>query len=118
MSLALAGAMILSGLTPLVAHHGASTLNTTAEITLKGTVSEWIWSNPHCILKVDVKADDGTVKTWSVATSNVADSSKRGWSRRSFSPGDAVTVTIQPAKSGAPVGMIRVAVLADGKELK
>lgn len=118
MSLALAGALVLSLPMPVVAHHGAATLDTTAEITLKGTVTEWIWSNPHCILKLDVKAADGTVKTWSVATSNIADVSKRGWSRRSFSPGDPVTVTIQPARSGAPVGMIRLAVLADGKELK
>lgn len=117
-ALALSGAVVLTAPMPLAAHHGAATFDTVGEITLKGTVTEWLWANPHCILRLEVKAEDGTVKNWNVATSNVADSSKRGWSRRSFSPGDAVTVTIQPAKSGAPVGMIRLAVLADGKELK
>lgn len=117
-TLALAGAVVLTAPMPLAAHHGAATFDTVGEITLKGTVSEWLWANPHCILKLDVKGADGTVTQWNVATSNVADSSKRGWTRRTFKAGDPVTVTIQPARSGAPVGMIRLAVLADGKELK
>ena len=117
LALALAGAALLLGPVSVVAHHGAATFDTSAEITVKGTVTEWVWSNPHCILRLDVKAEDGTVTNWSVATGNVADASKRGWARRSFAPGDAVTVTIQPARSGAPVGMIRTVVLADGRTL-
>jgi hypothetical protein len=91
--------------------------DSTTEVTLKGNVVEWKWINPHCTLRMDVKDKDGTVKTWSVATSNVADLSKRGWSRKTFSPGDEVTVTARPAKSGEPVGMIESVVLADGRKL-
>jgi hypothetical protein len=117
-ALALAGAALLLCPSAVLAHHGAATFDTVGEITLKGTVTEWVWSNPHSFLRIDVKAEDGTVKNWNVATSNVADLSKRGWTRRTFSPGDEVTVTIQPAKSGAPVGMIRNVVLADGRKLQ
>ena len=102
----------------VVAHHGAATFDTEGEITIKGTVTEWVWSNPHSILRLDVKAPDGTVKKWSVATANIADLSKRGWARRSFTAGDEVTVTIQPAKSGEPVGMIRTVLLANGQKLQ
>ena len=109
---------ILAASAPAIAHHGAATFDTTNEVTLEGTVTAWTWANPHCILRVDIKAADGTVTNWSVATSNVADVSKRGWSRRSFNPGDMVTLTIQPAKSGAPVGMIRNVVLPDGTKLQ
>lgn len=116
--LAVAAVVLLMGRGPVAAHHGAATFDTTAEITISGTVTEWVWSNPHSVLKVDVKAADGTVTNWGVATSNVADLSKRGWTRRSFSVGDVVTVTIQPAKSGAPVGMIRNVLLPDGKKLQ
>jgi hypothetical protein len=112
------GIALLYGATAARAHHGAATFDTVGEITIKGTVTEWVWSNPHSVLKLDVKADDGTVKQWSVATSNVADLSKRGWSRRTFKPGEEVTVLIQPAKSGQPVGMIRNVVLADGRKLQ
>ena len=117
-ALVVAGIMFMSQARAVLAHHGAATFDTENEITVKGTVTEFTWSNPHCILRVDVKGADGTVRNWSVATSNVADVSKRGWSRRSFKPGDEVTVTIQPAKSGAPVGMIRNVVLADGTKLQ
>jgi hypothetical protein len=118
MALALAGALLLLAPAPVLAHHGAATFDTTAEITLKGNVVEWVWSNPHSILKLDVKATDGTVRTWLVATANVADLSKRGWWRRTFKVADEVTVTIQPAKSGQPVGMIRNVVLLDGRTLQ
>jgi hypothetical protein len=40
---------------PLFAHHGNATLDTTKTLTLKGTVTEWLWSNPHCLLQFDVK---------------------------------------------------------------
>jgi hypothetical protein len=117
MALFVLGAVIGVGSIQVVAHHGAATFDTSGEVTLKGTVTEWIWSNPHCFLKFDVKDADGTVKNWAVETGNIADASKRGWQRRSFKPGDAVTVTLQAARSGAPVGRIRSVEMADGTKL-
>ena len=55
---------------------------------MEGTVTEWVWSNPHCFLKFDVKEKDGTVRHWTVETSNPPDMVNRGWSRRSFKGGD------------------------------
>ena len=91
-TLALAAVALLLGPSAVLAHHGAATFDTVGEITLKGTVTEWVWSNPHSILRIDVKGEDGTVKNWSVATANVADLSKRGWTRKTLNPGDQVTV--------------------------
>lgn len=101
----------------LAAHHGGASFDTSKEITLKGTVTEWIWANPHCFLKFDAKDDTGTVRNWVVETQNPTDMSRRGWARRSFKVGDEVTVTLQPVKSGAPVGRIRSVVLANGETL-
>ena len=98
---------------PAAAHHSSAMFDSTAEVTLKGTVAEWQWINPHCTLRLDVKNKDGTVKRWAVATSNVADLSKRGWSRRTFKPGDEVTVTVAPARGVEPVGMIPTVSLCD-----
>ena len=114
LALTLAGAALALTSVAVAAHHGAATFDTAAEMTVQGTVTEWIWGNPHCFLKFDVKAPDGTVKNWAIETGNIADSSKRGYSRRAFKAGDAVTVTLQPAKSGAPVGRLRRVVMADG----
>ena len=109
---------ILAAPFSVAAHHGAASFDTAVEVTLKGTVTEWQWFNPHCFLKFDVKGDDGTVKSWAVEAGNPTDMTKRGWSRLSFKPGDQVTVTLQPVKTGAPVGRIRTVALADGREFK
>jgi hypothetical protein len=102
---------------PILAHHGGASFDTSKELTLKGTVTEWIWANPHCFLKFDAKDETGTVRNWAVETQNPTDMSRRGWARTSFKVGDEVTVTLQPVKSGAPVGRIRSVVLANGQTL-
>jgi len=102
---------------PLAAHHGAASFDTTRELTLKGTVTEWIWANPHCFLKFDAKDDTGTVRNWAVEVSNPTDMTRLGWARTSFKGGDEVTVTLQPVKSGAPVGRLRSVVLPNGQTL-
>jgi hypothetical protein len=114
----LAAVAVLLASAPLVAHHGAATFDTANELTLKGTVTEWTWFNPHCFLKFDVKDASGSVKTWAVEAGNPTDMSKRGWKRTSFKAGDEVTVTLQPVKTGAPVGRIRSVMLADGQILR
>jgi hypothetical protein len=102
----------------VIGHHGAATFDTDTEVTVKGTVTEWLWFNPHCFLKFDVKDDTGAVKNWAIETSNPADMTKRGWSRLAFKPGDEVTVTLQPSRNGAPVGRMRRVVLANGQTLQ
>jgi len=102
---------------PLAAHHGAASFDTTKELTLKGSVTEWIWANPHCFLKFDAKDDTGTVRNWAVEVSNPTDMARLGWARTSFKFGDAVTVTLQPVKNGAPVGRLRRVLLPNGETL-
>lgn len=99
------------------AHHGAATFDTGKEIVLDGTVTEWVWSNPHCFLKFDVKGADGTVRSWIVETSNPPDMINRGWTRRSFRGGEVIKATVEPVKSGNPVGRLLEVTFADGKVL-
>jgi hypothetical protein len=103
---------------PLLAHHGAAAYDTAKRITVKGTVTEWFWANPHCFLKFDAKDDKGNVVHWATETSNPADMTNLGWSKQSFKPGDEITVTFTPVKNGAPVGRIEQVVLAGGEILK
>jgi len=102
---------------PLFAHHGSSEFDVGKKVTVKGTVVEWLWANPHCYLRFDVTDDSGKVAHWVAETSNPPDMINRGWSKKSFSPGDQVTVTVEPVKSGAPVGRVLQVVLPDGKTL-
>jgi hypothetical protein len=101
----------------LVAHHGAAALDTGKEITLKGTVTEWIWSNPHCFLQFDAKDEAGTVRNWAVETQNPTAMTQRGRSRMSFKVGDEVTVTVEPVKNGAPIGRLLTVIVPGGQKL-
>ncbi len=113
--LAAAGLLVASA--PLVAHHGTASFDTTRDLTLKGTVTDWIWANPHCFLKFDAMDETGTVRNWAVEVSNPTDMTKRGWARMSFKTGDQVTVNLQPVKNGAPIGRLRTVILPDGSTL-
>src|SRR6185295_1961005 len=110
-------AVALSVSAPLFAHHGGATLYTDRTVTLKGTVKKWFWSNPHCLLTLDVKGDDGQVVEWIAETQAPNSIYSSGYRKDSFKPGDLVTVTLQPTKNGKPNGRLSKAILADGTTL-
>ena len=102
---------------PLFAHHGNAAFDTAKTVTVKATVTEWFWANPHCFLKFDAADDKGNVVHWVAETSNPPDMINRGWSKRSYMPGDKVTVTMMTVKNGQPIGRIRQVVLGNGQIL-
>ena len=97
---------LLAASFPVLAHHGNASYEN-KKLTLKGTVTEWRWINPHVLLKIDVKGDDGRVVNWTcelVAPSNMINF---GFVADSFKTGDQVTAIVtQVAKSGAPVARL------------
>jgi Family of unknown function (DUF6152) len=102
---------------PSLAHHANAVFDVGKRVTLKATVTEWFWANPHCLLGLDVKGDDGRVVHWVAETQAPPNMIPFGWSKQSFAAGDEVTVTIEPVKNGQPLGRILQAVLPDGRTL-
>jgi hypothetical protein len=102
---------------PLLAHHGNAAYDTGKNITLKGTVTRWVWSNPHCILQLDVTDDRGQMVQWTTETENPTSMTHYGWTVQSLKPGDQVTVTVLPVKNGRLVGRILEVVFSDGHRL-
>ena len=102
---------------PLVAHHGNAVYDDTKTIILKGSVTQWVWANPHCILHLDVTDDGGQVVSWIVETENPTSMFNIGWTKESFKPGDQVTVTALQVKNGKPIGRIVDALLPSGQKL-
>jgi len=116
MSVALGiGVSILS--LPMLAHHGNAAYDYAATKTVKGTVTEWTWANPHCFLWLDSKDEKGDTTHWVLEASSPVDMRRTGWTATTFKSGDELTVDIMPAKNGATVGRIRRVVLPDGKVL-
>jgi len=102
---------------PLMAHHGTAAFENEKRVTLKGTVTEWLWSNPHCLLQFDVKGDDGKVVRWVGETQNPVSMTDRGWSKAAIKTGDEVTVVMLPVKNGMPLGRVVSVALPNGKTL-
>ena len=113
----LALGIALSG-SPLLAHHGTGVAYEPDKwVTLKGTVTEWIWSNPHCGILFDVTDDQGNVVHWGAELGNPHQLSAAGFSKDVMKPGDKVTVTGHPSRSGAPRIEFNHVVLSDGRTL-
>jgi hypothetical protein len=106
---------VLSVSVPLFAHHGSSVFDATKTVTMKGSVTEWDWFNPHCLLQFDVMNEGGQMVHWIAETQNPAEMVSLGWGKTSFKPGDEVAVTLMPAKNGKPFGRMRLVVLAGSK---
>jgi hypothetical protein len=111
-----AAALLLLGV-PLWAHHGNASYDNDNPITIKGIVTEFAWTNPHVQIYLDVKDDKAKVVHWSVETYSPGKLVRAGWTKDSVKAGDQVSITLIPAKSGAPVGFLHKLVLPDGTVL-
>jgi len=111
--------LVFSGLSaPLFAHHGAASYDSGKAIMLTGTATEYVWANPHVLLKLDVKDDSGNITHWVIEAWNPVTQTSRGWTKHTFKPGDEVTVEVSPAKNNQPVGQFRGRIVINGKEFK
>jgi len=102
---------------PVWAHHGNAAYDDKNPITIKGTVTEFAWVNPHVQIYLDVKDDKGKVAHWSVETYSPGKLVRAGWSKDVVKPGDLVSIILIPARNGSPVGFLHKMVLPNGKEL-
>jgi len=105
-SIAFAIAALIGVAVPVLAHHGGAAYETDKSVIVKGTVTEYIWSNPHVFVKVDVKDDKGNVAHWIVEAQNPVSMMQIGWSKNTFKPGDEVEIDAMPARNGNPVGFL------------
>lgn len=114
--------LVMTGLlaisVPLNAHHGNASYGHAKQLTLKGTVTEWEWLSPHTILKMDVKDENGAVVNWIVEWNAPSSLINFGINKRTFKPGDEVTVVMITPDNGAPVGRIQRVQLANGTWLR
>ena len=83
--------------------------------TLKGTVAEYKWRNPHVFVVWSVKDDSGKVVEWTGELSSLTTSIADGLTKNSLKPGDEITVLAIPSRAGTPEALIRKIIKADGK---
>ena len=98
------GAVFLTATLPLLAHHSfAAEYDNNKPVTVKGTIQKLEWVNPHAYFWVDVKDEQGNVKTWAFETLSPNALARQGWNRNSLKKGEEVTVDGYLAKDGKPL---------------
>ena|SRR3984893_2747918 len=100
---------------PVFAHHGAAAYDTSQTTTLKGTVVEFDFINPHCQLFLNVTDDSGKIVKWNGEFTNPGTLHRRGWTKEMFKPGDSITLIGNRAKNGANVLRVLKLQMSDGK---
>ena len=104
---------------PLFAHHGAAAYDMSKPVVLKdATVTEFLWINPHPLIKADFKDKQGNVQHWTMEMGSTMSAGLIGWTRTTLAHGDVVTLYVWQAKTRAPVGRFNKVVFADGSTMR
>lgn len=112
------GALATAWVAPVTAHHSfAAEFDGSKPITLKGTVTQIDWANPHVWFYVAVKDDDGRSVRWACEMGAPHQLQQRGWLRDTMKVGDVVTVAGSLARDGSKRANARLVTTADGKTL-
>ncbi|MCZ6753040.1 MAG: DUF6152 family protein [Acidobacteria bacterium] len=86
----------------LWAHHSDAVYDQTRLVNIKGTITKHMFVNPHQVIGMKVRDDDGRVTKWTLIGAAVSRSRAAGWSRDSLKPGDAVDVWGFQYRDGRP----------------
>ena len=110
-----AGCLLLS--ISLWAHHGQAGYDTTGTVTVNGTLTDFKFVNPHSIVSIDVKSEQGATEGWQGELTSPNHLIRAGWEATTLKPGDKVTMSGYRAKSGAN-SMWITKISVNGEELK
>lgn len=106
---------VLSG--SAVAHHSFALFDQTKKITLAGTVKQFVWTNPHALIYLDVADEKGAIATWQLAMNSPNNLRRQGWRKDSLQEGQKVSIVLHPLRDGSTGGLFLAATLADGTVL-
>lgn len=108
---------LVLGLATLSAHHSWP-VSYSQLVTVKGTVTEFAWGNPHPMMMLEVKADDGTVEKWQVGGPAINRMEANGWTKTTVKVGDIITGTGYQFADGQKIIRLERVVLPDGREMR
>ncbi len=96
------------------AHHSFAMFDFSRVVTIKGTVKEFQWANPHVILWVEPEAKDGAKPApWFAELTSPGNLTRVGWDKRVFKGGQSVELLIHPLRDGKSGGAFKQATLLE-----
>ena len=108
---------LVSAAVPLSAHHSWP-VNMDKLVTVKGTVMEFAWENPHPTITLEVRTDDGKTEKWLVGGPAINRMEANGWTKTTVKAGDVITGTGYQFSDGQKIIRLERIVFADGKEMR
>jgi hypothetical protein len=106
---------------PLRAHHSFAMFDLDRFITLKGTVTEFHWINPHAHIILQVSAGPGIepswVGEWDIESASVVTMAAQGWTKAALKPGDSIAVRANPLRNGEKGASLFYVTLANGNRI-
>jgi len=106
---------LVSVAVPLSAHHSWPVGNEL--VTVKGTVIEFMWANPHPMITLEVRNKEGVIEKWQVGGPAINRMEANGWSKTTVKPGDVITGIGYQYSDGQKIVKLDKAILPDGKEI-
>jgi Family of unknown function (DUF6152) len=114
----LAAGLSLFVLAPARAHHSGAIFDMAHPITISGVVTKVEWMNPHAYLYLNVTDEKGKVHEWAIETNSPNFLKHNGWTSTTVSPGDKITCTGAPARTGAYFMHATMVTLPGGSQLR
>ena len=113
---AFAALALVSAVLPVSAHHSWP-VSYAKLVTVKGTVTEFEWANPHPMMTIEVPTSDGKTEKWQIGGPAINRMEANGWTKSTVKRGDTITGIGYQFSDGQKIIRLERAVLADGKEL-
>ena len=103
--------------TPALAHHSYAMFDATKVTKLTGVVQAFSWSNPHTYIEIQAPDGAGGAQKWGVECTSPAVLARAGWKSTTLKPGDQITISVHPLRSGELGGSFVSVLLPDGRTL-
>lgn len=116
LALGILAAALLLGSGTAFAHHAWNGYDMSNLTTVKGTITNFDWANPHVWMSFDVN-DNGKVAHWDAGGPSPSRMQGTGWSKDTLKPGDQITAVGHKIKDGTNKLRLDKVVLANGKSL-
>ena len=109
-------AVLVAAVVPVSAHHSWP-VDMSKLVTVKGTVIEFAWENPHPMITLEVQGNDGKAEKWLIGGPAINRMEANGWTKTKVKPGDMITGIGYQFGDGQKIIRLERVVFADGKEI-
>jgi Family of unknown function (DUF6152) len=109
--------VLVSAVVPVSAHHSWP-VSYERLVTVKGTVIEFTWANPHPMMTIEVQTNEGRTEKWQIGGPAINRMEANGWTRTTVKPGDVITGIGYQFADGQKIVRLERVIMPDGKELR